>query len=224
MKALFGLLLLTLSLSFGAVASGQIMVTQPSEFLGEYPPLEAIDEIRNSYFWRDPDAEKRYRAMKFEQPEIFLHPKSKYRGIKPDAMKLVADSLKDVIATRAAERHPVVDRTGPDVVRVRIALLDVFLDKRRAPFSWADGMGGTTVYTLRAAVGRNLSLVEARIEVEAVGSETGQRLAVMVAKVGQKKVDELDVEATPSSWLDLLWTLERLADAAQPRLGDLITN
>jgi hypothetical protein len=95
------------------------------------------------------------------------------------------------------------------------------LSRQRAHYLLAAQMNGTTGYALRAAVGSNLSLVEARIEVQALDGETGERLAVIVAKVGQKEVDELKVEANPSSWSDLLRSMDNLSDAAQRRFADL---
>ncbi|MCZ6877016.1 MAG: DUF3313 family protein [Acidobacteria bacterium] len=205
------------------LVQAQIVFTIPSEFLGEYPPLESIDQVPNSYFWRAPDAEKKYRALLIEQPEIFLAPDSEYKGIKPDAFKIISDTLRDFIATAAAENHPVVEQPGPGVVRVRSALMDLYF-KKGSEVSWFRNVGGIVDYEMRAAIGRNISLVEARLEIEATNSETGKRLAVVVAHTGQKKMDELDLPERPSSWSDLFRTLDRLSDSTRVRITDLFVD
>ena len=76
--------------------------TKLSGFLDEYPPLSPLENVPNALFWRPSEIEGKYRALLIEQPEIFLDPKSAYKGIKPDALKIVADTLRDVLATNVA--------------------------------------------------------------------------------------------------------------------------
>ena len=212
--------ILVLAMASMHLVQAQIVFTVPSEFLGEYPPLESIDKVANSYFWRAPDAEKKYRAVLIEQPEIFLASDSEYKGIKPDAVKIISDTLRDFIATTVAETHPVVEQPGPGVVRLRTALMDLYF-KKGSEVSWLRNVGGIVDYEMRAAIGRNISLVEARLELEATDSETGKRLAVVVAHTGQKKIDELDLPERASSWSDLFRTLDRLNDSVRVRVTDL---
>ena len=47
--------ILVLTMASMHLVQAQIVFTVPSEFLGEYPPLETIDKVANSYFWRAPD-------------------------------------------------------------------------------------------------------------------------------------------------------------------------
>ena len=219
-------LILFLTVASMHLVQAQIVFTIPSEFLGEYPPLESIDEVANSYFWRAPDAEKKYRALFIEQPEIFLHPDSAYKGIKPDAFKIISDTLRDFMGTTAIENYPVVQQPGPDVIRVRSALMDLYFKKGDGGkgLSWFRNPGGVVDYEMRAAIGRNLSLVEARLEMEAIDNETGKRLAVLVVHTGQKKNDELDLPERPSSWSDLFRTLDRLGDSIRGQIADLLVD
>ena len=39
-----------------------------------------------------------YSAVMIDQPEIFIAPKSKYKGMKPDDMKQLADDLEASIS------------------------------------------------------------------------------------------------------------------------------
>jgi len=90
--------------------------------------------------------------------------------------------------------------------------------------SWFRNVGGVVDYEMRAAIGRNISLVEVRLEIEAIDSETGKRLAVVVAHTGQKKSDELDLPERPSSWTDFYRTLDRLSDSVRVRIADLFVD
>jgi len=191
---------------------GQIQ-TKLSGFLDEYPPLSPLENVPNALFWRASDVEKKYRALLIEQPEIFLDPKSAYKGIKPDALKMLADTLRDVVATEAAEMHPIVTEPGPDVIRIRIALSNLFL-KKGGTLDWYQAVGPKSAYTMRAAIGHNVSLVEVVLEMEATDSTTGRRLGFVAAQSGQRKIKELDVPERESSWADLV---RRLADLS-PRI------
>lgn len=225
-KLCCGAFILVLTVASMHLVQAQVVFTTPSEFLGEYPPLESIDKVANSYYWRAPDAEKKYRAVLIEQPEIFLASDSQYKGIKPDAFKVISDTLRDFIATTVAETQPVVEQPGPGVVRLRSALMDVYFKKAEGGqgFSWLRNVGAVVDYEMRAAIGRNISLVEVRLEIEAIDSETGKRLAVVVAHTGQKKSDELDLPERPSSWTDLYRTLDRLNDSVRVRIADLFVD
>jgi hypothetical protein len=191
---------------------GQIQ-TKLSGFLDEYPPLSTLENVPNALFWRASDVEKKYRALLIEQPEIFLDPKSAYKGIKPDALKMLADTLRDVVATEAAEMHPIVTEPGPDVIRIRIALSNLLL-KKGGTFEWYQAVGPKSAYTMQAAIGRNVSLVEVVLEMEATDSTTGRRLGFVAAQSGQRKIKELDLPERKSSWADLV---RRLADLS-PRI------
>ena len=219
------ILVLTVA-SMHLVQAQEVVFTIPSEFLGEYPPLVPIDEMANSFIWLAPDAEKKYRALLFEQPEIFLAPDSEYKGIKPDAFKLISDTMRDVMGTAAVENYPVVEVPGPGVIRVRSALMDLYFKKNKGGEgpSWLPVVGGVADYEMRAAIGRNLSLVEVRLEMEAIDNETGKRLAVVVAYTGQKKNDEFDLPERPASWSDLFRTLDRLSDSVRGQIHGLLVD
>jgi hypothetical protein len=201
----------------------QIVTTFTSEFLGNYPPLEPLEKIPNSYFWRSPDAQEKYRAVLFEQPEIFLAPDSEYKGIKPNAFKMISDTLLDFLAVNASEVYTVVREPGPGVIRVRSALLDLHF-RKGTKTSWLLDPSGVVEYEMRAAIGRNVSMVEARIEIEGTDSETEERLVVLVAQTGEEKSDEYGFPGRDSSWTELFQTVDRLSDIVRVRLTDLFVD
>ena len=184
---------------------------QFSGFLEEYPDLQPLENMPG-LVWKAPEVAKKYRAVLYDAPEIFLDPESEYKGIQPDAIKALSDTLREILETNAAKRGlEVTDEPGPEVLRVRSALTNVYLKRRsgsyRHPTSYS-------AFQLRAAMGREVSLVEATIEAEGLDSDTGLRLGVLIAQMGQRQVKELDVSASPASWSKLVSTLNRLAAAA----------
>src|SRR5687767_5226966 len=75
-------------LSLAAAMPGPGMAQDnDSSFLRDYSKLEPAQDNPFEELYLAPDAMKRstqYTAVMIDQPEIFLHPDSKYQGIKPD--------------------------------------------------------------------------------------------------------------------------------------------
>ena len=103
------------------------------------------------------------------------------------------------------------------MVRLRPALMDLYF-KKGSDVSWFRNVGGIVDYEMRAAIGRNISLVNARVEIETIDSETGKRLAVLVTQAGQK------METRPLSWSDLFRSLDHLGDVVRARVADLFVD
>ena len=193
---------------------------QFSGFLEDYPPLEPLDGVANALVWRAPNLSGQYRAVYFEQPEVFLDPDSPYKGIQPDMVKALSDVLLDIVQTDAVERgRDVADEPGPDVMHARVALTNVYVKRRDRVYRPISSYSG---FRLRAAIGRNLSLVEATIEVELLDGESNERLGVVIVQEGQRRVEELEVDEFVTSWSEIVSTIERLARVVQSHFGDLL--
>ena len=69
------------------------------EFLSDYTKLQSVNE--NEKTWAVADAETRalkYTSIMIDQPEIFISPDSKYKGAKPDDLKILADELRNELS------------------------------------------------------------------------------------------------------------------------------
>jgi hypothetical protein len=105
--------------------------------------------------------------------------------------------------------HPVVEHPQGNTIRIRFALTNVKLKKKKRPWwGWATPVTLAT-YTVKGALGQKYSLVEATVEVEAVDNDTGQRLGVMVYKKGQSKGEDVKEEVT--TWDELAEAMDELA-------------
>ena len=89
---------------------------------------------------------KNYKAVMIDQPELIIADDSKYKGIKPDDAKAVADALRAQMSNTVTKngRMFVVDKPGPGVLYVRIAASNIHLKKKSRgllghPFSLPTG-------------------------------------------------------------------------------------
>ncbi len=198
------LVILTLLVISTSVAGWAQQQPELSGFLDDYPPLTPAEEGSETLLWKAPNIEAKYVAVMVDQPVIFIHPDSPYKGIEPDELKVLADAYRDIIATKLATVHPVVEQPRPNIIRLRLALTNVYLKKRGGSSSGSP----TNEHITKADLGRKYSLVEASVEAEGIDNETGQRLAVAVRKKVRREGEDVNDEAT--SWDDLRAALDEL--------------
>jgi len=198
------LVILTLLVISTSVAAQAQQEPELSGFLDDYPPLAPAEEGSEILMWKAPDIEAKYVAVMVDQPVIFIHPDSPYKGFEPDELKVLADAYREVVATKLAMVHPVVEQPQPNIIRVRLALTNVYV-KRKGESS---NGSPTNEHTTKADLGRRYSLVEATVEAEGIDNETGQRLAVAVRKKVRREGEDVNEEAT--SWDDLRAALDEL--------------
>jgi hypothetical protein len=208
MKAI-NLFILTLVVISASGAGWAQQQPELSGFLDDYPQLTPAEDENGMLLWKAPDIEAKYVAAILDQPEIFIHPDSPYKGINPDELKLLADSFRETVSIKLALVHPVVEQPQPNAIRLRFALTNVYLKKKKRPWwGWATPVS-LAAYTVKGALGQKYSLVEATVEVEAVDNDTGQRLGVAVYQKGQIKGKDVKEEET--SWDDLAEAMDELA-------------
>ena len=188
-----------------------------SRFLDPYPPLTPLDDESGALMWRKDTLEEKYVRIMIEQPEIFLHPESQYKGIKPDQMKVLADSFREAFATKITDTYEVVNEPGPGTVLVRFALTNVYMKKSGFRIRNITPVG-FAAYAVKNAVGKGVSLVEATVEGEVLDSQTGERQAAIVNKLGQHKDKEKKLKEDKTSWDDVEEAINDLAERVKRRL------
>ncbi len=73
-----------------------------------------------------------YNSVLVDQPEIFIADDSIYKGAKPDHMKQLADTARLAMIERLeAGGWPVADGPGSNVVLIRWAIDDLYLQKKK---------------------------------------------------------------------------------------------
>lgn len=189
------------------VAMPQPGITQDDEaddqgaFLHDYSKLQPAPDNPFEEIYIAPEAQKRaarYTAIMIDQPEIFVHPKSKYQGMKPDDMKAIADSLREAVANELKSGYQVVDQPATNVLYVRLAIGDVMLQKKKRPILAYTPIGAVVHAGRNMAkeVTEKIDLNDLKIEGEVLDSESLEQLGAMTASRGSLTAET----EKPVSW------------------------
>ena len=160
-----------------------------SGFLTDYSKLKPIAGS-DTLMYTAPNAYtdlKNYKAVMIDQPELVIADDSKYKGIKPDDAKAVADALRAQMSDTVTKngRMFVVDKPGPGVLYIRMAASNVHLKKK------GRGLLGYTPagFVVGSAVSagqemkQKVILQDMNLEMEVQDSQTQKVLAAMVDKI-----------------------------------------
>ena len=173
-----------------------------SDFLSDYSQLkQSTDKYMNYTYLAEgaPGKMAKYSAVMIDQPEIFVAANSKYKGMKPDDMKQLADAFRGAMAASLSTTYMIVDQPGPNVLYVRFAISNVQLKKhKKGLFSYTPV--GLVRNAVRSAVitdfTKKIDLKGLTIEVEILDSSSEEQLAALLeTRSGEK--DE------PASWVEL---------------------
>ncbi len=182
-------LILVLGLCSAASAAGQDI-----GFLTDYSLLETREREFANRVYTVPNLTERlndYKAFLVDQPEIFIAPDSKYKGAKPDQLKMLADTVRLTTIERfEAAGYPVVQEPGPGVMYVRFAITHLYLKKKKRGLLSYTPMGFVVHSTMQAAVRdlwKKIDIVELSMEMEFADSVTGEILAAGTSPHGMRK-------------------------------------
>ncbi len=176
-----GTLLLCITLLAGCSASGMKDV-QKSGFLHQYSELKAGEDDQAAQVYIKPGLDlKAYDKIVFERVVVMLHDDSGGSAIDPTILKELADYYQKALINAVEGRFQVVDKSGPGVLWVRVAITQVKPSKPVAntvstilPVGWV--VSGAT----KVASDDNMGTGEAASEMEVLDSVTGERLAAAI--------------------------------------------
>ena len=163
-----------------------------SGFLEDYDQLEVADDPWLEYMYMSPDFRERLgsaKAMVIEQPEIFIAEDSKYQGIKPDDMKLLADTYRAIFAEAMSDLYQIAVSPGPDTLHVRLAFTNVYLKKkgrRLIGYTPVGLVAGTAKRQLLDDFTDKIELAQLAWEIEILDSQTGERIGVAIKEMGDQ--------------------------------------
>jgi hypothetical protein len=216
---------LTIALVLGP-ASGRGQSPEES-FLTDYSKLKASTDNPFDEVYVAPDIAKRaaqYKSVMVDQPELFIHPDSKYKGIKPDDMKHIADSLREKVTNELKGSYEIVDKPGPNVLYVRLAVGDLLLQKKRPILAYVPvGAGVYGANGMASDATSRIDLKNMKIEGEVLDSQSMEQFGAITSSRGSLSASVTD-PAKPVSWqeLDNLFSVIgkrlrcRLDNAAKP--------
>lgn len=184
---------------FGATNAQDI---QYSEFLSDYSQLQKTSGAQMDYTYLAPGAEQKmanYIAIMINQPELFIAPDSKYKGMKPDDMKALADSFRNGLAQALNDSYLIVDQPGPNVLYLRFALSNLHLKKKKKRLLSYTPVGlvaGAAKGVMIKDITKKIDLKGVTVEMEVLDSTTEERFAALLEiRSGTK--------AEPASWEDV---------------------
>ncbi len=177
-------------------------------FLSDYSLLEVRERDLANRVYLVPNVEERlkgYNGLLIDQPEIFIAPDSKYKGAKPDQLKVLADTVRLATMERVeAGGYEVTDEPGPGVMYVRFAVSHLYLKKKKRGLLSYTPIGFVVHGTMQAAVRdlwKKIDIVELRLEMEFSDSMTGEILAMGTSSHGMRKGK--DQEQVLVTWEEL---------------------
>jgi hypothetical protein len=191
-------------------------------FLSDYSKLAAAPDNPFDELYIAPTALERvgnYNSVMIDQPEIFIHPDSKYKGAKPDDLKLIADGLREAVARELYGSYQIVEQPGPGVLLVRMAVGDVVLQKRKRNLL-AYTPAGAVIYAAKNALTSDMmnkiDLKNMRVEGEVLDSQSQEQLGAMTTSRGSLSTDTKE----PVSWKELETTFSTVGKRLRCRLDN----
>ena len=192
-----------------------------SGFLDDYSALAPDPERDGLLVYTSPDFRPRnYSQFIFTPIEIWSDPDSEYKGVQPDQLKKITDRLRDVIIGELKDGYPIVDKPGPGVAIIRVALTNVYLKKKKVKWYNYTPVGAVSKGVQKAA-GKNIALTTAHLEVELLDSQSGQRLKAGVdLQAGEKLRAQIKKgkKRPETTWADVEKTLTFYAKRFRTRM------
>jgi len=195
---------ISLAFFLAVTAYGSVLAQdlQYSDFLSDYSQLKKSSDKYMDYTYLAPGAPNKmahYSAVMIDQPEIFVAPNSKYKGMKPDDMKALADAFRGAMAQSLSATYMIVDQPGPNVLYVRFAISNVQLKKKKRGLLGYTPIGlvaGAAKSAMTSDFTKKIDLKGLTMEMEILDSNSEEQLAALLETRSGKK-DE------PASWAEL---------------------
>ena len=173
-----------------AQAQGASGISDESRFLSDYSKLSSGNDSSFDELYASQAAISsgpRYTAVMIDQAEIFLHADSKYKGIKPDDMKAIADSFRERVIDELKSGYTIVDKPGKNVLYVRFAIADLMLQKKKRPILAYVPVGAVVygIKKLASEVTSKLDVTNIKIEGEVLDSMTLEQLGAATMRRGK---------------------------------------
>jgi hypothetical protein len=176
-----GLLLLTI---MSCAATTQTRSVEPSGFLKDTSQLKVGDDDEALLVYFNPTADwSRYDKILLEPVTVWRNENFDPDDISKEDLQRLVDALYIAVKDQLAKDYQIVDRSGPGVLRMRVAITE-------AEDSWV--VLDTITNVLPIGIGINLAtkgitgtsamVGEAAIEAEILDSLTNERLAALIDK------------------------------------------
>ncbi|MGI9341987.1 MAG: DUF3313 family protein [Gammaproteobacteria bacterium] len=182
------------AISFAFLAAKIAVAQGPSEsgFFDDYSNLRPAEQDWVSYaFMADNFREKiaGARALVIPQPEIFLADDSKYKGMKPDDMAIISDTMRALLVDEFSDNYQITNSAGPNTLVIRMGFSNLYLKKKGrmligyVPVAF---VATTAKRQLLNDFTDNILLTQAAWEAELLDAETGEVLGQLILELGDR--------------------------------------
>ena len=205
---------------YGACATFQARSVKESGFLGDYSMLKPGGEGKALLVYIDPEANiKAYSKIVMDPILMYAAADSKWDTLSKEDRQTLVNYASVVIREQLSKDYTFVDRTGPGIMRLRVAITEaegsnVPLDTMSTIIPVGLAVSGLK----RLATGTPSFVGSASVEAEMLDSQSGKRLfAAADRRIGSKITGDFDkfdstraVQAAFDYWADRL--KKRLAE------------
>lgn len=168
-----------------------------SEFISDMPALRENPNAPGDFLWQKNDrALQPYTRFLIDPIQFFVAPDSPYKGVTVKELAVIGGTLQNKIMQALTPKYAVVTSRGPGVARIRIAITNIkFRRKKGEPV--VPGLFGYLpatfiLNTVVKEVAASTELTEARVEMIAEDSVSGERLAIGIYPRSAKRAGGKD--------------------------------
>lgn len=171
-----------------------------SGFIDNYPAMQVDPDGSGALLYRKPGLDlSRYRQVMLEPIEVWMADGSSYKGIPADELNEIAQTLHRQLVASLEPDYPVVSQPGAGVLRVRLAITDIYAEKKK-----------------RGLIGSRVVMDDATIEAEILDAVSSDRLIVLIDRLSVSKGKA--GAKTTTSWEEIERSLSYYAGRFRMRL------
>ena len=168
-----------------SILSTPLSAAPNSGFLDDYSGLKADPDRSGAMVYRkDGVSLGAYNKIVISPIEIWYHPNTKYKGVSPDEMKVLADTFASILTNELEPDYPVVGSTGKGVLIVRLAITNLKMKKKKRGLLGYMPIGAA-ITAMKDIAGKRITLSDATIEAELLDGESGEILGTLVDSLSE---------------------------------------
>ncbi len=170
-----------------------------SGFLSDYSKLRPVEGADGTFRYIDSSANLHpYNKILIDPVQVFVTSSPDYKGVQPDMLKRMADAFRMEFVGAMLSGYQVVEKPGPDVLRVRLAITGV--QPVRPDLGITDFIPIKAVFNVaRDAAGAAPHVAEMSAEAEVLDANG----RVVGAAVSTRKASKTLPQGEKITWADL---------------------
>ncbi|MEA1922553.1 MAG: DUF3313 domain-containing protein [Pseudomonadota bacterium] len=158
------------------------------------PNKRALDKT-----WVAPDADlKKYKKIMLDQVVFYIHKDAENRAIAPENVKELADAFHEAFVKELNPAYPLVADPGPDVLRIKIAIVDIEPSSRTLDSITTIIPVGVAISLVKQGV-TGAGTGVGRASMEAIFIDSQSNSVIALAK-DQEIGSKLDLAAKTDEW------------------------